>query len=104
MRLFSVLLILLASGCSILPQGGALSAAAQDQAPPAVEHETDGACEDEWYKVPYPSSAIERQAPASDMDAALRSYERRCILRAKPFAVRRGEELRLTFRNGTART
>jgi hypothetical protein len=56
----------------------------------------DGICE-------HPNLIFEGEYPRYDGDPISRSYEKQCILRAKPFALRRGGELRLIFGNGTTR-
>jgi rRNA maturation protein Nop10 len=88
-RLLFVFLILLANGSGVLAQDPARTACQpEDPCPPLPAH--DGICE-------HPSIDGTGSYPFSE------SYERRCILRAKPFAVRRGTALRLTFRNGKTR-
>jgi hypothetical protein len=56
----------------------------------------DGICE-------HPKTIFEGGVARYDGSPFSRSYEKKCILRAKSFALRRGGELRLTFGNGTTR-
>jgi rRNA maturation protein Nop10 len=89
MRLLYAALILLGSGGGALAQDRAPNVCRpEDSCPPAPAH--DGICE-------HPSFEGTASYPFSN------AFESRCILRAKPFAVRRGDALRLTFRDGTAR-
>jgi len=89
MRLLYVLLILLGSGCGALAQDQVSTACRPgDSCPPPPAH--DGICE-------HPSFEGTASYPFSG------AYEKRCILQAKPFVVRRGGALRLTFRDGTTR-
>ena len=87
--LFCVLPILLGSVGSALAQDEVPTACRpEDSCPPSPAH--DGICE-------HPSFDGTASYPFSG------AYEKRCILRAKPFVVRRGDALRLTFRNGKTR-
>jgi hypothetical protein len=56
----------------------------------------EGICE-------HPKVIFEGDYPRYDGAAVSRGYEKQCILRAKSFALRRNDELRLTFGNGTTR-
>jgi hypothetical protein len=82
MRLLSLLLIALGSGCSAL---------AGNETP------HDGICT-------HPAPIVEGAASRSEANPSYRTYESPCILQTKSLAVRRGRSLRLAFRDGTART
>jgi hypothetical protein len=88
MRLLCALLILSGMGCGALAQNQAAACRPEDSCPPPPAHE--GICE-------HPSFEGTAAYPFSG------EYEKRCISRAKPFVVRRGDALQLTLGNGTTR-
>src|SRR4051794_27658014 len=51
----------------------------------------------------HPKLILEREYLQYEGTPTSHSYERKCILRAKSFALRRGGELRLIFGNGTTK-
>jgi hypothetical protein len=82
MRAHVACLLFALSGCSAL---------AQIEIPPR-----EGICE-------HPKVVVEEGIPKHDVEVSESTYEKRCILRTKSLALRRGGELRLTFRNGLIR-
>jgi hypothetical protein len=95
MRLFFISLIALGAGCSALA-GNEPPAACPPGADCPPPEARDGICE-------HPALFFDGTAVRYAGDRFSHIYERRCILRAKSFAVRSGDELRLTFRNGGSR-
>jgi hypothetical protein len=100
MRLFYFLLISLTANCIAFAEGDAPGAICDAESQLCVPAEArDGACE-------HPSLVFNKQVQTFlyDGDRFSSDYERRCILQTKSLATRHGDALRLTFRNGTART
>jgi hypothetical protein len=98
MRLFCFLIILLVSGLAF--------AEGEAQAPPAAESRScvspdpqDGAC-------PHPAFIYDAEAQVCRFETlpVSREHETKCLSLAKPYAARRGKQLRLTLRNGAAKT
>jgi hypothetical protein len=98
MRLFCVLSILLVSGLAFA-EGDA-------PAPPAAESRScvypdaqDGAC-------PHPVFIYDAGAQVCRFETlpVSREHETKCLSLAKPYAARRGKQLRLTLRNDATKT
>jgi hypothetical protein len=92
MRLFCFLIILLVSGRAFAGDDAQAQSAAESRSCVYPDPQ-DGAC-------PHPEAQLCRfeTLPVS------REHETKCLSLAKPYAARRGKQLRLTLRNGAAKT
>jgi hypothetical protein len=99
MRLFCFLLISLASGGIAVAEGDAPAQSAAESRTCVPPDPQDGAC-------PHPRFIFDAEAQICRFEAlpVSREYEKKCLPLARPFAARHGKQLRLTLRNGAAKT